>query len=90
MTDLRCKPGDIAVISRCGNERYIGLLVRVESRCIALEFDWIIEFLGGAVPGHEIGTHAPGNFTHAPVWDWNLMPLGDESLLADEQEASHA
>lgn len=90
MAKLRCKPGDIAIISRCGNKRYIGLLVRVECRCSSLEFDWIVEFLSGAVPGHEIGTNAPGYFTHAPVWDWNLTPLADaETESVEEQEEIH-
>ncbi|AYQ37634.1 hypothetical protein BLA9940_05941 [Burkholderia aenigmatica] len=91
MAKLRCRPGDLAIISRCGNKRYIGLLVRVDRRCTALDFDWIVEFLGGAVPGHEIGTGAPGDFTHAPVWDWNLTPLAEvEPESIEEQEASHA
>ncbi|HDR9802414.1 TPA: hypothetical protein QDC55_003288 [Burkholderia cenocepacia] len=91
MANFQCKPGDIAIISRCGNKRYIGLLVRVERHCSALEFDWIVEFLGGAVPGHEIGTNAPGYFTHAPVWDWNLTLLADaETEPVEEQEAGHA
>ncbi|WP_195904358.1 hypothetical protein [Burkholderia cenocepacia] len=72
---LRCKPGDRAIISRCGNTAYIGLLVRVISRHQTPDFDWIVEFLGAPVAGHELYTRLPGTFAFAPVFDWNLTRL---------------
>lgn len=83
---LRCKPGDRAIISRCGNKAYVGLLVRIVAPHETPDFDWLVQFLGKPVSGHEIYTRLPGAFTHAPVYDWNLTPLpGLESeCLQDE------
>ncbi|WP_186087885.1 hypothetical protein [Burkholderia gladioli] len=85
------KPGDIAIITRCGNQRYIGALVRIEKPDVSSAFDWIVEFLAGPVDGHELFTGKAGKFTQAPVWTWNLTPLADdEPESIDEQEVEHA
>ncbi len=76
-TALRCKPGDRAIISRCGNDSYIGLVVRIVAPHETPDFDWLVKFLGEPVSGHELYTRKPGIFTHAPVYDWNLTPLPD-------------
>ncbi|MBJ9675240.1 hypothetical protein [Burkholderia gladioli] len=85
------KPGDLAVISRIGNTRYIGAVVRLEERDASGAFDWIVEFLGGPVFGRDMYTRQLGMFSHGPVWEWNLSPLAAaESDLLAEQEADYA
>ncbi|WP_186122655.1 hypothetical protein [Burkholderia gladioli] len=85
------KPGDIAIITSCGDWRYIGALVRIEKPDASSAFDWIVEFLAGPVDGHELFTGKAGKFTQALVWTWNLTPLADvEPESIDEQEVEHA
>ncbi len=87
-TGLRCKPGDRAIITRCGNRSYIGLLVRVVARHETPEFDWIVSFLGDPVFGRELYTRRPGLFTHAPVYDWNLTPFSGSVSECQQSEAA--
>lgn len=83
----RCKQGDRAIITRCGNRAYEGLIVRVVEPFETAAFDWVVEFLGRPIEGRDLYTRESGTFTHAPVFDWNLTPLPDlecEGLQTDE------
>ncbi|WP_186262050.1 hypothetical protein [Burkholderia gladioli] len=84
------KPGDLAIVARCGNSSHIGMVVRIIKPSDFPGFDWSVAILSGPVIGRNLKTGRHGFYSKASVYNWNLMPLGDESLLADEQEASHA
>lgn len=81
MAKPRCKPGDLAIITRCGEPAYIGLLVLVVAPHETNDFDWNVELLGTSVKGRAIRSGRPGTFRKAAVFDWNLTPLADDLAL---------
>lgn len=76
------KPGDLAIVFRCGNTRYIGMVVKIIERHENPEFDWNVAFLSGPVYGKGVRTAHRGFYSRAAVCNWNLMPLG-ELVLAE-------
>lgn len=81
---LRCRPGDLAIISRCNNPSRLGLLVQIIGPHKTGEFDWDVNLLGGAVKGRAIRSGRVGTFRRAAVFDWNLSPLPDLEHLCQE------
>ncbi|HDR8908093.1 TPA: hypothetical protein QDA83_003737 [Burkholderia multivorans] len=85
MANFRCKPGDLAIITKCGVPERIGLLVRVVERCEDDQHDWMAELQGPGIVARGVVTGQPGVRKIALVHDWNLTPIrGDE--LTDEEE----
>lgn len=78
-TALRCKPGDLAIVTKCVNAHFIGMLVRVIEPHQNPIFDWSVEILGAPAKGRDLRTGKMGAFRRAAVLDWNLMPLADLS-----------
>lgn len=72
---FKCKSGDLAVISRCGEPAYLGLLVRVVAPYKNDDFDWNVRLMGAPVTGRAIYSGRIAQFQHAAVFDWNLTPL---------------
>ena len=73
--ELRCKPGDVAIVSRCLNRSRIGVLVRVIGPHDTKDFDWDVELLGGPIRGRGIRSGRVGTHHRAALFDWNLTPL---------------
>ena len=73
--ELRCKPGDVAIVSRCLNRSRIGMLVRVIGPHGTKDFDWDVELLGGPVKGRGVRSGQVGSHRRAALFDWNLTPL---------------
>ena len=76
--ELRCKPGDVAIVSRCRNRSRIGVLVRVIGPHSSEDFDWDVELLGGPIKGRGIRSGQIGTYRKAAVFDWNLTPLAGQ------------
>ncbi|RRA04460.1 hypothetical protein DF054_23795 [Burkholderia cepacia] len=81
---LRCRPGDLAIVTRCGVPARIGLLVRVVERCRDSEHDWIAEIQGPGVFARGVDSGHPMLRKRALLWDWNLTPIRGEPLADDE------
>ncbi len=80
-TRLRCRPGDLAIVTKCGVPERIGLLVRVIERCATGKRDWLtrIEGKGVVATGVSSGVAAVRRF--ALMDDSNLTPIrGQETL----------
>ena len=90
--ELRCKPGDVAIVSRCRNRSRIGILVRVIAPHGSGDFDWDVEILGGPIRGRGIRSGQVGTHRKAAVFDWNLTPLAGQghSDREDQQTAVRA
>lgn len=78
---LRCEPGDLAIVSRCGNPRFLGMLVRVIGPHESADRDWSVEILGSPTSGSGYRSGRIGTYRTAAVKDWNLTPIpGREHL----------
>ncbi|EMD9439659.1 hypothetical protein VXE32_003679 [Burkholderia cepacia] len=81
MADLRCKIGDLAIVTQCDARSRIGMLVEVASAQPTPDHDWRVRILGGPVSGRSVCGRRSGDFTHAAVYDWNLTPIRGEAEL---------
>lgn len=84
MANLRCKIGDLAIVTKCEARARIGMLVEVVSARPTPDHDWRVRMLGGPVTGRSVYGQRFGDFTHAAVYDWNLTPIRDEAGFDDE------
>lgn len=87
--ELRCKPGDVAIVSRCNNRSRIGVVVRVVSRHESGDFDWVVELLGGPIRGRGIRSGKVKAHRRAAAFDWNLTPLADQAS-SDREDHQYA
>ncbi|MBR8164426.1 hypothetical protein KDW98_24985 [Burkholderia vietnamiensis] len=78
MADLRCKIGDLAIVTKCDARSRIGMLVQVASARPTPAHDWRVRVLGGPVTGRSVYDGRSGEFAHAAVHDWNLTPIRGE------------
>lgn len=74
-TRLRCRPGDLAIVTRCKVRERIGLLVRVIERRAGQDYDWLTELLGESVMAWDIHTGAYRQCRHSLVQDSSLTPI---------------
>ncbi|AJX79311.1 hypothetical protein [Burkholderia pseudomallei] len=81
MADLRCKIGDLAIVTKCDARTRIGMLVEIASARPTSDHDWRVRVLGGPVTGRSVFDGRSGEFTHAAVHDWNLTPIRGEADL---------
>lgn len=79
-TALRCKPGDLAIVTKCGVPERLGLIVRVVERCLDAGYDWLTEVQGPGYLGRDIKTGRRGVCKEALVHDWNLTPINGLGL----------
>lgn len=77
---LRCKPGDLAIVTKCSVKERIGLLVRVVERHGGARFDWLTELLGPGVVARDLNTGRVCRCTSALMHDWNLTPISGLDL----------
>ncbi len=75
MREFKCKPGDLAIVTRCSVPGRIGLLVRVVKACSEGGYDWLTEVQGIGFPGRDVRTRKRGLCKEALVHDWNLTPI---------------
>lgn len=72
---LRCRPGDLAIVTRCGVPERIGLLVRVIERCTDGKRDWLTRIEGAGVIAAGVDTGRVAVRRMALMDDANLTPI---------------
>lgn len=78
---LRCRPGDLAIVMKCGVPERIGLLVRVIERCADGKRDWLTRIEGNGVVAAGVNTGRVALRRMALMDDSNLTPIrGQETL----------
>lgn len=78
---LRCRPGDLAIVTKCGVKERIGLLVRVVERCESDAHDWVTELQGLGILARGVTSGRVSLRRRALMRDWNLTPIrGMETL----------
>lgn len=75
---LRCRPGDLAIVTKCGVPERIGLIVKVIERRTDRGHDWLTEVQGGGVLGRDVTTGAVGRCAYLLMRDQSLTPLSEE------------
>lgn len=74
-TRLRCRPGDLAIVTRCGVPERIGLLVRVLERCDDVGYEWLTEVQGRGVLGRDVTSGQVRRCGFALMRDASLTPI---------------
>lgn len=92
MRNLRCRVGDLAIVTRCPVPERIGLLVRVVSASPTASHAWCVEFIGPPVTGVTVQGGDVSKCRRAAAHDWNLTPIRGESATTHiaSQEHAHA
>ncbi len=72
---LRCRPGDLAIVTKCGVPERIGLLVRVIERCTDGTRDWLTKIEGAGVIAPGVNTGRVAIRRMALMDDANLTPI---------------
>lgn len=72
---LRCRPGDLAIVTKCGVPDRIGLLVRVIERCTDGTRDWLTKIEGAGVIAPGVNTGRVAIRRMALMDDANLTPI---------------
>ncbi|UVS93463.1 hypothetical protein [Burkholderia glumae] len=92
MTSLRCKVGDLAIVTKCSVHERLGLIVKVVEGNAQLGHDWLTEFQGDGVPGNDVTTGRLQKCRYALMHDWNLTPIRPGEMLDDIEthEVDHA
>lgn len=91
MRNLRCRVGDLAIVTKCPVAERIGLFVRVVAARPTEQHDWSVEFIGAPVAGVVVGSAAVHECRVAAAFDWNLTPIRGEaaSRLVASREVAH-
>ncbi|WP_186063198.1 hypothetical protein [Burkholderia gladioli] len=89
---LRCRPGDLAIVTRCRVPERIGLIVRVIERCNDHGYDWLCELQGPPVWGRDVDSGKKGFWRLGLFRDWNLTPIRGDPVSRDMsiEEEDHA
>ncbi len=74
---LRCRPGELAIVTKCGVPERIGLIVKVIERRTDRGHDWLTEIQGGGVLGRDVTTGAVGRCKYLLMRDLSLTPLNE-------------
>ncbi|MBU9133652.1 hypothetical protein KTD17_11700 [Burkholderia multivorans] len=85
MRKLRCKVGDLAIVTKCGVPERIGILVRIVASAVA-PHDWVTEVQGAPVWARQARSRRMAWCREALCHDWNLTPIRGE-LSADDMDA---
>lgn len=72
---LRCRPGDLAIVTKCGVPERIGLLVRVIESCMDGFHDWRVEFIGPRRRGLDVKSGRARLCKFALARDASLTPV---------------
>lgn len=84
---LRCRPGDLAIVTRCRVPERIGLIVRVVERCFEDGYDWVTDIQGPGTKGRDVHTGAICICSEMLARDESLTPIRGEPL-ADSESVS--
>lgn len=89
MSNLRCRPGDLAIIISSMYSNLIGRIVNVESP-YAEQGKWNVRLTGTPALGLVIGTNTLIVTDEWVFKDSSLLPLRAENCEEEVEEASHA
>jgi hypothetical protein len=92
MPNLRCKAGDLAIVTKCTETTFIGLLVRVIERDANDGCDWVVEVQGRPIMTRTARSGAMRLCRKVVAYDWNLTPIRSdaETESSEEMEVRHA
>ncbi|WP_186132535.1 hypothetical protein [Burkholderia gladioli] len=92
MTSLRCKVGDLAIVTRAKKSEYIGLMVLVVERADNGKHDWIAELVGTPIFELDVRSGTYKFCTEILAFDRSLIPIRPDPLDADIEthEVDHA
>lgn len=88
MRELKCKVGDLAIVTRLPVAERIGLLVRIVESSPEVEYDWLVEFQGSGVFGRDIRSKLVMPCRFGLFHDWNLTPVCGGELVDEQHEES--
>ncbi|HDR9802415.1 TPA: hypothetical protein QDC55_003289 [Burkholderia cenocepacia] len=86
MRELKCKVGDLAIVTRLPVAERIGLLVRIVESSPELEYCWLVEFQGSGVLGRDIRSKRVMPCRFGLFHDWNLTPIRSDELINEEEK----
>ncbi|MGX5879438.1 hypothetical protein MJS38_04560, partial [Burkholderia gladioli] len=72
---LRCRPGDLAIVTKCRVSERIGLIVRVVERCFEDGYDWVTDIQGPGTKGRDVHTGAICICSEMLARDESLTPI---------------
>jgi hypothetical protein len=88
MRELKCKVGDLAIVTKCGVPGRIGLLVCIVGRSADGIHDWLTELQGPGIVARSVVTGKLARRTRALMYDWNLTPVRGGELVDEQHEES--
>lgn len=77
---LRCRPGDLTIVTRCSVPERLGPIVKIVGLAGNGEHDWLTELQGDGIPAFDINTQTIRRCTEALTYDWKLTPIRRESV----------
>lgn len=80
----RCKPGDLAIVTKCEVQSLIGLVMRVIEPAVTERHDWITEIQGAGVTAPGAWSRVVMLRRRALMLDECLTPLADGALRHQE------
>ncbi|MDR8077628.1 hypothetical protein KPA96_18380 [Burkholderia cenocepacia] len=86
MREMKCKVGDLAIVTRLPVAERIGLLVRIVESSPELEYDWLVEFQGSGVLGRDIRSKQVMPCRFGLFHDWNLTQIRGDELIDEEEK----
>ncbi|MDR8920523.1 hypothetical protein FEP54_00625 [Burkholderia multivorans] len=75
ITRLRCRPGDLAIVTKCGVPERIGMIVRVVAPAGDGKHDWLTKLQGDGIHAKDVHTGRFRMCVEALVLDCNLTPI---------------
>ncbi|WP_025096565.1 hypothetical protein [Burkholderia sp. A1] len=75
MREMKCKPGDLAIVVDSGIEELVGLIVEVLEAACDGEHDWLTEVQGRGVLAPGINTGIVMRRTRILMLDQHLIPI---------------
>lgn len=90
MRELKCKIGDLAIVTKCDIPERIGLIVKVLARAGNGKHDWLTELQGDGIHAKDVHTGRFRMCTEALMFDWNLTPIRGNPIdaIIDTEEPS--
>ncbi|NVE22364.1 hypothetical protein [Burkholderia glumae] len=83
MREMKCKPGDLAIVTKCGQPDRIGLIETVLGAAGDGKHDWLTELQGNGIHALDVHTRTFHMCTESLMYDWNLTPIRGNSIDDD-------
>ncbi len=84
---LRCRPDDLAIVTKCARRERLGLIVKVIGPAANGKHDWHTELQGGGIQAMDVHTGTVKRCTEALMHDWNLTPIRGVSYQYQTDQA---